>query len=438
MDPLESGARAVCKALRAEGHRALFAGGCVRDRLLGVPPKDYDIATDATPDQVQARFPRSFAVGKQFGVITIVRDEGQYEVATFRDDGPYLDGRHPAEVTFANLTEDATRRDFTINALYYDPRKEEVVDLVGGRADLNAGVVRCVGVPEQRFREDHLRMLRAVRFAARLGFAIDEATQAAIHAYAPRIAKTSPERVRDELLKMLCEGGAQHAFQLLDQSGLLRQVLPEISAMKGVAQPEAYHPEGDVFVHTLLLLKQLDSPSATLAMGALLHDVGKPKTQTFEDRIRFNHHDKVGARMARQICQRLKFSNHDTDRVEWLVDQHMRLAAIPQMREAKRRRFVREDGFDELLDLCRMDCIASHGDLSIVDEVREYKANLKPEEVRPVPLITGEDLIALGYTPGPIFKTILTAVEDAQLEGKITTREEAEAMVQRRWKDRRV
>ena len=431
MTELEAAARASCATLRAAGHRALFAGGCVRDRLLGIEPKDFDIATSALPQEITALFPRTVAVGAAFGVILVQTDAGPIEVATFRHDGPYLDGRHPSSVTFTNEREDAARRDFTINAMYLDPATDVILDYVGGQADLQARLLRAVGDPATRFGEDHLRLLRAVRFAGRLGFEIDPATLAAMRALAPRCVETSVERVRDELIKMLTEGQARRAFELLDESGLLVHVLPELLPMKGCEQPPEYHPEGDVFVHTLMLLEQLGACSPTLALGALLHDVGKPATQTFEDRIRFNLHEKVGARMAEAICRRLRLPNETTERATWLVENHMRLAATPDMRESKRKRFVREPGFDELMELGRIDCLASHGDTEHIQWIQNYRANLRPEEVRPVPLVTGHDLIALGLPPGPRFKEILTQFEDLQLEGTLRTREDALAHLQR-------
>ncbi|MCF6284086.1 MAG: CCA tRNA nucleotidyltransferase [Candidatus Hydrogenedentes bacterium] len=425
----EAKARAICATLREAGFRALFAGGCVRDRIRGTAPKDYDIATNALPPEVAEVFPRTIAVGASFGVVIVVDDGEHFEVATFRKDGPYLDGRRPSRVDFVDEEEDARRRDFTINALFYDPDTEEVLDYVGGQEDLRRGVLRCVGEPAARFTEDYLRLLRAVRFSARLNFGLAPDTRAAMVDGAPNILKTSPERIREELTKMLTEGYAHRSLTLLDETGLLKVVLPEIDAMKGVEQPPNFHPEGDVFVHTMLLMKHLEGPcSATLAFGALLHDVGKPATQTFEDRIRFNCHAKVGADMARCICRRLRFSNDDTDRIVWLVAQHMRLAAIPEMRESKRKRFVREEGFDELLALCRLDCLASIGTLDTIEWIQAYRANVPEETMRPAPLITGDDLIAMGYTPGPKFKELLRAVEDAQLEGRIATKEEALAL----------
>ena len=431
-----AGAERICQTLEAAGHRALLAGGCVRDLLLNQTPKDYDIATSARPEEVAQLFEKTVPVGVEFGTQLVVEPEGEFEVTTFRQDGPYLDGRHPSHVRFTGPEEDARRRDFTVNALYYDPMHNEVKDYVGGQRDIEAGILRTVGPPRERMAEDYLRLLRAVRFAARLGYRIDEKTFQAIVELAPHVLETSAERIRDEAVKMLTEGASARAFRLLDETGLLGHVLPEISAMKGVEQPAAFHPEGDVFEHTLLCLEELDRlehRTPTLAFGVLLHDAGKPVTQTFEDRIRFNHHDKVGAEMARDICKRLRLPKRDVSRVAWLVAQHMRVGAIPNMRESKRKRFVREDGFDELLSLARIDCLASHGDLSDIKWIESYIANLKPEEVKPSPLLTGKDLIAMGYTPGPRFGTMLSEVEDGQLEGWLTTPEEAREYVRRRW-----
>ena len=429
MDELEQGAREVCRILREAGFRALFAGGCVRDRLLGDTPKDFDIATDALPEQVEACFPKTFTVGAAFGVVLVVQDTLRYEVATFRKDGPYLDGRRPSRVDFVDEIEDARRRDFTINALFYDPATEQVLDYVDGEVDLKRKLLRCVGDPTDRFGEDHLRLLRAVRFAARLNFRLDPGTKDGITTHAEDITKTSTERIRDELVRMLTEGYAFSSLQLLDETGLLSQVLPEISAMKGVEQPPQFHPEGDVFVHTLLLMKHLTRPcSATLAFGALLHDVGKPATQTFEDRIRFNQHDKVGAEMARNICRRLRLSNDETDRITWHVAQHMRLAAIPNMKESKRKRFIRHEGFGELLEIGRLDCLASFGNLDTIAWIEDYMASIPEEAMRPERLLDGRALIEMGYTPSPKFKTFFQKLEDRQLDGRISTREAAEAL----------
>lgn len=426
-------AERICETLRRAGHRALLAGGCVRDILLGVPPKDYDVATSATPDQIAVLFDKTIPVGAAFGVTLVVLPEGQFEVTTFRTDGPYTDGRHPSYVEFRSEQDDALRRDFTINAMFYDPETGTVVDYVNGRIDLESKTIRTVGDPAVRFAEDHLRLLRAVRFAGRLGFAIHGETYAAIRSMAHLVTTTSAERIRDELTKILTEGGARRALELMDATGLLACVLPEIARMKGVLQPPEFHPEGDVFTHTLLLADMLTGATPTLAFGALLHDVGKPETMTFEDRIRFNNHDKVGAKIAENVCKRLRMSNNDTERIVWLVDQHMRLAHIPQMRESKVKRFVREPGFHELLQLGRLDCLASHGDMSTIDWIEAHAANLPPEAVRPKPVLTGDDLIDMGFTPGPLFKEILQAVEDAQLEGQVASNEQARELVRRRW-----
>jgi len=426
-------ALAVCRTLHGAGHRALFAGGCVRDELLGLHPKDYDVATSATPDEVEKLFKRVITVGKAFGVQMVMIGDVQVEVATFRWDGPYLDGRRPVSVEFRDEQQDALRRDFTVNALFFDPITEEVLDYAGGREDLVRQVVRAVGVAYDRFMEDHLRLLRCVRFAAQLDFKIDPATFTAVKELAHLIKKTSPERVRDELLRILTQPHAHRGFMLLDESGLLPHLLPEISAMKGVEQPPEYHPEGDVFVHTMKMLEMLDGPTATLALGVLLHDVGKPRTQTFEDRIRFNGHEKVGAEMTAEICARLRLSNAETERVTWLVGQHMRVSAVKEMRESKLKRLIREDGFSELLELFRIDCASSHRRMDTYEWLRDRAASLPPEAVRPTPLLTGDDLIALGYKPGPQFTEILRTLEDLQLEGALASRDTAIAHVYKAW-----
>jgi poly(A) polymerase len=427
----------ICERLTQAGHRALLAGGCVRDLVLGVRPKDYDVATSATPDVVEGLFEKCISVGASFGVQIVVLAEGTFEVATFRKDGPYLDGRHPDHVEFVDEIEDARRRDFTINAMFFDPATNSVIDYVGGKDDLQRRVVRTVGEPHERFSEDHLRLLRAVRFAARLGFTIDPGTQKAIAEMASLISRTSPERIRDEIVKILTEGGARRAFELLDQTGLLVHVLPEVARMKGVQQPPEFHPEGDVFDHVLGMLDLARKPSVTLAMAILLHDVGKPVTQTFEDRIRFNNHDKVGARETGKICRRLRFSNEDAERIVWMVENHMRVDTIPSMRESKRKRFVREDGFSDLLELCRLDCLASHNSLETIEWIERYIASLPPEELKPTPLLGGNDLISMGYEPGPLFSEILSAVEDEQLEGNLVAPQQAREFVLARWPNQR-
>ncbi len=444
---LKDFAISIVRTLRERGHKAYLVGGCVRDLLLGREPADYDVATDAIPDEVMRIFPDTYAVGAQFGVVLVPlpkslvsKDENDVvEVATFRSDIGYSDGRHPDQVRFSkDPREDVERRDFTVNGLLLDPVTNEVLDFVGGRKDLEAGIIRTIGDPERRFAEDKLRMLRAVRFAARFGYAIEPGTFRAIQSLGSQIDQVSRERVRDELSKMLTEGHARRAFLLLDETGLLREVLPEIQAMKGVEQPPQFHPEGDVFVHTLLLLDRLPHPCpVTLAWGALLHDVGKPATfRVAPDRIRFDGHVDVGVKMAEEICRRLRFSNHDADQILALIDNHMRFAQVQQMKESTFKRFVRMPRFDEHLQLHRIDCQSSHGDLASYNFIREKMADIPPAAMRPVPLLSGDDLIAAGYAPGPPFKKILSAVEDCQLEGRLRSKEEALAFVRREFPNR--
>jgi poly(A) polymerase len=459
----------IVRVLRSCGHQAYFAGGCVRDLLLGREPADYDVATDATPRQVMQIFPQTYAVGEQFGVVLVPlpRDNsttandgetgalarpsdgrtGAIEVATFRSDVSYSDGRHPDEVRFTkDPREDVQRRDFTINGMLLDPLKLDqhnldkatpqetsnaVLDFVGGRDDLKAGVVRAIGDPARRFAEDKLRMLRAVRFAARFEYTIDPATLTAIQQLASQIHQVSCERIREELTKMLTEGHARRAFELLYTSGLLREVLPEITAMKGVEQPPQYHPEGDVFVHTLLLLEKLrpdasGSISKTLAWGALLHDVGKPPTfRIAPDRIRFDGHVDVGVKMAAEILRRLRFSNYETDQILALVENHMRFGDVQRMKQSTLKKFLRLPSFDEHLELHRIDCLSSHGHLDSYEYSRQQLQSMPPDEIRPKPLISGRDLMEQGYKPGPRFKEILSAVEDAQLEGRLASHDAA-------------
>jgi putative nucleotidyltransferase with HDIG domain len=445
----EQAARAIVATLRAKGHQAFYAGGCVRDRLLGRPAKDFDIATSATPDVVLALFPRTFAVGAHFGVVLVDSGDGILtEVATFRHDGAYSDGRRPDAVRYTlDPREDVARRDFTINGMLFDPLAEPsahlnigrntqpgtdpVLDYVGGRADLAAGLVRAIGDPARRFTEDKLRMLRAIRFAARFGFALEPQTERALTAQAATIHQVSPERIRDELTRMLTEGHAREAFLLLDRTGLLRELLPEIDRMHGVEQPPEWHPEGDVWVHTLLLLQKLEpGVPATLAWGALLHDVGKPPCfEQAPDRIRFNGHAEVGTRMAQAICARLRFSGDDTDQIAALVANHMRFGDVEKMKASTLKRFFRLPRFDQHLALHRMDCLSSHGLLRLYDFAREHYTALPEDALRPTLLVTGRDLIAAGYQPGPRFKQLLSLAEDAQLEGRITTREEGLQLV---------
>lgn len=424
-------ANSICATLSRGGYQALLAGGCVRDVLLRREPADYDVATDATPDDVLKLFPDSIAVGAQFGVIAVYREGIKVEVATFRSDTSYSDGRHPDAVVYTHSPEeDVKRRDFTINGLLMRPENGEVLDFVAGQADLRAGIIRAIGDAQRRFAEDKLRLMRAVRFAARFGFAISPATLMAIKRHAHEIPTVSAERLRDELTKMLTEGAARRAFELLDKTGLLAAVLPEVTAMKGVEQPPQYHPEGDVWIHTLIMLEGLPAgPPPTLAWGVLLHDVGKPATfrsaaQT-GDRIRFDGHVDVGVRIAENICRRLRFSNDETDQIVALVANHMRFKDIQQMRVAKLKRFVRQSHFAEHLELHRLDSLASNGRLDTYDFARKTLAETPSEEIRPPRLLTGDDLRAMGYQPGPMFSQVLGSLEDAQLEGRIKTRDEA-------------
>jgi poly(A) polymerase len=462
----KSFAISIVRTLRGHGHQAYLVGGCVRDLLLGRDPADYDVATDATPDEVMRIFPETYAVGAQFGVVLVPIPEIQnklvipseagvsqgesparsrdlvfasgatksahVEVATFRSDIGYSDGRHPDQVRFSrDAREDVQRRDFTINGLLLDPLNNEVLDFVGGQKDLQAKIIRAIGDPALRFAEDKLRMLRAVRFAARFEYAIEPATFAAIQQLAAQIHQVSRERVRDELTKMLIEGHARRAFELLDETGLLHEVLPEVEAMKGVEQPPEFHPEGDVFVHTMLLLENLPRPcSPTLAWGGLLHDVGKPPTfRRAPDRIRFDSHVDVGVKMAEAILRRLRFSNDDAEQILALVDNHMRFGDVEKMKASTFKRFVRLPRFDEHLELHRLDCKASHRKLRMYDYTRQKIAELTPQAIRPVPLVSGDDLVAAGYSPGPQFKEILTVVEDAQLEGSLDSTEQALSFV---------
>ena len=456
MTPQFQAALRVIAKLRSAGHEAYLAGGCVRDLLLARAPSDYDVATSATPDVVLQMFERTFAVGAHFGVVLVAEEEQEpqaeersaskpIEVATFRSDGAYSDGRRPDAVRYTKTAaEDVERRDFTINGLLLDVEKLPddvaelrlaVLDYVGGLRDLDAGVVRAIGRSEQRFEEDHLRMLRGVRFAARFGFELEAGTARAIRSLAAKVQTVSRERVRDELTKMLTEGQARRAFELLDETGLLAEVLPEIASMKGVEQPPQFHPEGDVWVHTLMLLEQLEPGcSGTLAWGALLHDVGKPPTfRRAPDRIRFDSHAEVGVAMAAVICRRFRFSNDETQQILELIANHMRFMDCERMKASTLKRFFRLPAFEEHLALHRMDCLAGSGYLDHWNFVRERWLAMPPEVVKPQPLITGRELIAAGYRPGTKFKEMLRLAEDAQLEGTVATAEDALRLVRERF-----
>ena len=416
----------IVRWLRVEGHSAWLVGGCVRDLLLGRVPKDFDVATSATAAELLRIFPGAGQIGAHFGVVLVHEDAAHVEVATFRTDLDCADGRRPSAVHFeSSPQQDVLRRDFTINALLLDPDTGEVLDYVGGRADLDARIVRAIGDPVRRFQEDHLRMLRAVRFAARLEFTIEPATLAAIQKLAPEIRHISIERVRDEISRILTEGGARRGFELLDAAGLLREVLPEVSALKGVEQPPQFHPEGDVWTHTLIMLEGLREPSVELALGVLLHDIGKPATFRIADRIRFDGHVEKGVEIAHALLNRLRYPNAVIERVEALIDNHMRFKDLPNMRESKIKRFLRMPNFEEHLALHRLDCLSSHGSLANYDFARNKQREVPPEQLRPVPLVTGHDLIAAGCKPGPAFGAALHEAEDAQLEGRVATKEEA-------------
>ncbi len=432
-EALESAARKIVATLRAAGHSALYAGGCVRDMLRGSPPHDYDIATSARPDQVQSLFPRTVAVGVQFGVVCVMDADTEFQVASFRSDGQYIDGRRPETVTFSTAQEDAERRDFTVNGMFFDPLENTVIDYVGGQRDLAAGLLRAIGDPVARIREDRLRMLRAIRFAALLDFQIDPPTWDAIVQNAPHILDVSAERIREELVKIFTSPQRVRGFDLLDQSGLLRVILPEIDDLKGCEQPPQFHPEGDVFIHTRIMLGLLpEHVSAPLVFAVLFHDIGKPGTFTWdptEGRIRFNGHDKLGADMTALIMERLRFSRRDIEATVEAVAQHMAFKDVQQMRVSKLKRFMSRPHFDDEMELHRVDCTSSHGMLDNHTFLRAKAAEFASEPLIPPPLISGRDLIALGFRAGPRFKEILEAVQSRQLEGTLTTADDALAFI---------
>jgi len=440
-DPVESSsmekvALEVAARLRQSGHIAYFAGGCVRDMVRGLTPKDYDIVTDARPEAVKSLFPRTFAVGAHFGVIIVLENGFQFEVATFRSDDAYIDGRHPTAVHFSSPEEDAQRRDFTINGMFYDPVAEKVIDFVGGRADIDAKLVRAIGDPGQRFAEDRLRMLRAVRFATVLDYQIDQKTWDALATNAESINQISAERIREELVSIFCSPNRVRGWDFLDSSGLMRAILPELEAMKGVLQPEQFHPEGDVFVHTRLMLQLLPQEvSVSLVLAVLFHDVGKPVTATVDQtgRIRFNEHDRIGAQMTEAIMRRLRFSGAEIEATVEMVRQHMVFKDVPNMRVAKLKRFMARPTFQDELELHRVDCESSHRMLDNYEFLLRKRQEFANEPIIPPPIVRGDDLIALGLKPGPKFGEILEAVETRQLEGTLRTREEALEWVKREY-----
>lgn len=432
-------ARHLVIQLKNSGYKAFCVGGCTRDMLMNVPPKEYDIATSATPDEVSKIFSHTIPVGVSFGVILVLIGRYRFEVATFRKDEGYSDSRHPDYVTYStDEEEDVLRRDFTINGMLYDPIGEEAIDYVGGLDDIRDGIIRTIGVPLDRFDEDKLRLMRAVRFASRYGFAIERDTDGALKELAPRINLVSAERIRDELVKIITQRNPGEGLGLLRETGLLRYILPEVDIMHGVEQPPEFHPEGDVFTHTCLVLDKIYEntggiTSPELAMGGLLHDVGKPPTFSVSDRIRFNGHDKLGADMSREICRRLKFSNKQTELIYELVRDHLKFKDVFYMKKSTLKRFIGTPDFEEHMVLHLADCLASHGSTEAYDFVMQKFEEFKDEEIKPEPLIGGRELIEMGYTPGPLFKEILNLVEEAQLEGEITNKSEALELVSRKY-----
>jgi len=425
---MEATATRLVERLRAAGHEALFAGGCVRDRLLGKEAHDIDIATSARPEEIQKLFPRTVAVGAQFGVIVVLEDGGEFQVATFRSDGAYRDGRHPESVAFTNAEGDARRRDFTVNGLFFDPLTHQILDFVGGEADLRAGILRSIGDPHARFAEDKLRLIRCVRFAASLGFEIEAETWRALVERAPEITAVSAERIRDELVKIFSHPSRVRGFDLLDQSGLLAILLPEVEALKGCEQPPDFHPEGDVFVHTRLMLSLLpEQVSTPLVFSVLFHDIGKPPTFLIDEtgRIRFNGHESISASMTEKIFARLRFSNAETEATVVGVKNHMTFKDVQNMRVATLKRFLARPTIDDELELHRVDCQGSHGLLDNYDFLLRKREEFSNEPLIPPPLITGRDLIAAGLQPGPHFKKLLDSTQALQLEGGLKTREDA-------------
>jgi len=431
--------KGVLERLRAAGHRAFMVGGCVRDMVLGIPPKEYDITTSATPDEITSLFPRTVPIGASFGVVLVLHEDFQFEVATFRTDVSYSDGRHPDSVVYSkDEREDVKRRDFTINAMLYDPETEEVIDYTGGMRDIERRLLRTIGRPEDRLSEDKLRMLRAVRFSARLGYGIERGARGVIELFAPQITQVSRERIRDEIIKMFTQENPGEGLKLLHETGLLEHVLPDVAKMDGVQQPPEFHPEGDVLTHTRLVLDKLYEyvleksglpPSLELAIGALLHDVGKPPTFSVSDRIRFNAHDSVGAEMAVRICRELRFSKKQTERIRDLVRHHLKFKDVLNMRRSTLKRFLAMPYFEDHLALHFADCMASHRNLTAYDYVSAQLEELDEQEIRPEPLLTGRDLIEMGYEPGPVFSEILHHIEEAQLQGEVAEKEAAKSIV---------
>lgn len=438
MGRLREHAAQVVRTLRDAGHEAYFVGGCVRDQLRGVDPKDYDVATSARPEIIQQLFPRTVPIGVAFGVILVRVEDDRFEVATFRSDVGSADGRHPERVTFADARHDAERRDFTINGLFFDPVENRVLDFVGGERDIRRKVVRTIGRPRDRFEEDKLRMLRGIRLASTLEFEIETETFEVARSMAANIREVSAERIRDELIKIFTGARAGRGLELLDASGLLREILPEVHSMKGVAQPPQFHPEGDVFTHTRLMLDALRDPSAVLAFSCLLHDVGKPPTYNLStekdgsERIRFNEHDQVGTEMADTILRRLRFSNEDREAILACVSNHMVFKDVAKMRRSTLRRLLARPTIGEEIELHRIDCESSHRDLTNYELLKAKQAEFAAIPPKPPPLIRGHDLMALGMKAGPDLGAMLREVEEQQLEDKLRSRDEAIEYARRR------
>ena len=421
----------IVRRLSRAGEQAFFAGGCVRDMLLGREPSDYDIATSAQPAEVERLFERTTAVGEAFGVVRVRLEEREFDVATFRVEGPYSDGRRPDSVRFASAREDVLRRDFTVNGLLYDPLKEEVLDWVGGGADLEAGLIRAIGEPRERFEEDRLRLLRAVRLATELGFRIEPKTRRALKRLALEVASVSGERIREELRRLLLARRRKSGLRLLDAVGLLEVLLPEVAATKGVPQGESVHPEGDVFQHSLLALAKLRRPRWPLVLAVLLHDVGKPTTFLRRPHITFYGHERTGEGLARRVCERLKMSRREREAVAWLVLQHLRLRDAPKMRRSRLRQLLAHPLLEDLAELFRADALASTRDLAPYEFLRGAQKELGGGERLPPPLVTGTDLLALGLPEGPVIGQLLRRVREEQLEGTVSTESQAMELVRR-------
>lgn len=429
MESNKAAAIDIIGKLQEKGHIAYLAGGCVRDMLRGETPKDYDIATSALPEEITSIFSKTREVGVHFGVVIVIVNNQAFDVATFRNDGSYKDGRHPEEVTFSTPKDDTARRDFTVNGIFFDPISEKYIDFVEGKSDIDKKVIRAIGEPNLRFQEDHLRLLRAIRFAARFDYEIETETWNSIKSNASGISKISKERIRDELTKILLNENRVLGFDLLVESGLMEHIIPEILQLKGCEQPPQFHPEGDVFIHTRLMLSLLkNDPSIELVLSVLLHDIGKPATYSFDeeaDRIRFNGHDKLGAEMSDQILRELKFSNSIIEDVVQMVANHMTFKDVQNMRQSKLKRFMSRSTFNDEIELHRVDCLGSWGGLDNYDFLNKKMIEFANEPIIPQPLLTGKDLIELGWSPGPDLGQTLNSVQDLQLEGKLNSKDEA-------------